>query len=174
MPYLIDGHNLIPKVPGLTLRNVDDEIALIELLQRFCQRTGKQVEVFFDNAPAGSVGKRKYGTVIAHFVRAGTTADTAIRLRLLQLKGAAQNWTVISSDRQVQAEARGVRAQVTPSEGFVPELLKTASAAHPEKPGKEDKLSPAEVQEWLDLFGDAKNRKPSQPGKPGSPKRGDK
>ena len=35
MSYLIDGHNLIPKIPGLTLRQMDDENELIEILQRF-------------------------------------------------------------------------------------------------------------------------------------------
>jgi predicted RNA-binding protein with PIN domain len=152
MPYLIDGHNLIPKIPGLSLRKIDDEIALIELLQGFCQRTGKQVEVFFDNAPAGLSGRRKYGTVTAHFVRAGTTADTAIRLRLAQMKGAAKNWTVVSSDRQVQAEARGTRAQIISSEGFITELFKATPSPVSGKPKQEAKLSPSEVEEWLALF----------------------
>ncbi|HNB53071.1 MAG TPA: NYN domain-containing protein [Anaerolineales bacterium] len=156
MPYLIDGHNLIPKIPGLNLRKIDDEIALIELLQGFCQRTGKQVEVYFDNAPAGSVGKRKYGTVTAHFVRAGTTADTAIRLRLGQLKGAAKNWIVVSSDRQVQAEARGARAQILASEGFAQELGKISPPTPTGKPEK--KLTPDEVEEWLALFGDTRDK----------------
>ena len=31
MPYLIDGHNLIPKM-GLKLADLDDEMQLIELL----------------------------------------------------------------------------------------------------------------------------------------------
>lgn len=159
MPYLIDGHNLIPKIPGLNLRKLDDEIALIELLQGFCQRTGKQVDVYFDNAPAGSAGKRKYGTVTAHFVRAGTTADNAIRLRLAQLKGAAKNWTVVSSDRQVQAEARSVGAQIIPSDGFAAELLKPTPRPSPAKPGLEAKLSPGEVEEWLALFRESPDKR---------------
>lgn len=155
MPYLIDGHNLIPKTSGLNLRNVDDEIALIELLQGFCQRTGKQVEVYFDNAPAGSAGKRTYGAVIAHFVRAGSTADAAIRLRLGKLKGAAKNWIVVSSDRQVQAEARGVRAQVISSEAFALELQRLPAPSAKGKSGQDVKLSQAEVEEWLTLFNQA-------------------
>lgn len=149
MPYLIDGHNLIPKIAGVNLDDADDEIALIKLLQGFCQRTGKQVEVFFDNAPVGSAGKRKYGSIIAHFVRAGTTADTAIRLRLAQLKRGAKNWIVISSDRQVQAEARSVGAQIFTSEAFAIELRKIAP---PVESKPEKKLSPDEVEEWLELF----------------------
>ncbi|MBP1702274.1 MAG: hypothetical protein H6Q38_1381, partial [Chloroflexi bacterium] len=37
MPYIVDGHNLIPKIPGLSLRAIDDEMQLIELLQEFCR-----------------------------------------------------------------------------------------------------------------------------------------
>lgn len=155
MPYLIDGHNLIPKIPGLNLRKIDDEIALVELLQAFCRRTGKQVEVFFDRAPPGSAGARKYGAVTAHFVRAGTPADNAIRHRLGQLKRAAKNWIVVSSDRQVQAEARGVRAQFMSSEAFAIELLQDAPAPGTEKPRQNVQLSQAEVEAWLDMFNNA-------------------
>lgn len=154
MSYLIDGHNLIPKIPGLDLRTVDDEIALIQLLQGFCQRMQKHVDVYFDNAQAGSVGKRKYGTVTAHFVRAGTTADSAIRSRLSSLGRAARNWIVVSSDRQVQAEARGVGAQIVPSEKFAAELFKPAPPSKKGKVAPEAKLSQAEIEEWLNLFGD--------------------
>jgi predicted RNA-binding protein with PIN domain len=110
MPYLIDGHNLIPKIPGLTLEDVDDEDQLLHLLTRFCQRQGKQVEVFFDKAPPGEARTRKFGMVLARFVRQGTTADEAIRVRLARLGRSAHNWTVVSSDQQIQAEARAARA----------------------------------------------------------------
>ncbi len=33
--YIIDGHNLIPKLPGRSLRELDDEMALVGLLQTF-------------------------------------------------------------------------------------------------------------------------------------------
>ena len=36
MPYLIDGHNLIPKL-GLRLDLPDDEMQLIGILQEFCR-----------------------------------------------------------------------------------------------------------------------------------------
>ncbi len=85
MPYLIDGHNLIPKIPGFSLRNLDDEIELVQKLQEFCRRSGKQVEVFFDNAPVGQARIQKYGLVKAHFVRSGRTADDAIISRLENL-----------------------------------------------------------------------------------------
>src|SRR5512144_1363588 len=112
MPYIIDGHNLIPKVPSLSLQEMDDEQHLVEMLQEFCRRQHKQVEVFFDNAPPGGVRARNLGQVTARFIRQGASADDAIRKRLVNLGRAARNWTVVSSDKTVQAEARAVQAQV--------------------------------------------------------------
>ena len=43
MPYLIDGHNLIPKL-GLRLDSLDDEEQLIPRLQEFCRLRRAQVE----------------------------------------------------------------------------------------------------------------------------------
>jgi uncharacterized protein len=116
MPYLIDGHNLIPKVAGLSLKAMDDEIQLIELLQEFCRIRGKQVEVYFDNSPPGQPQSRLFGPVTARFIREGRTADDAIAARLKRLGRSARNWTVVSSDRAVQAGAREAQAQVLSSE----------------------------------------------------------
>jgi uncharacterized protein len=112
MPYIIDGHNLIPKLPGLELSDIDDESRLIELLQEFCRRQRKRVEVYFDNAPPVERRAQSFGAVTARFVRQGTTADAAIRARLARLGRSARNWTVVSSDQEVQAAARR-RAPIT-------------------------------------------------------------
>jgi predicted RNA-binding protein with PIN domain len=152
MPYLIDGHNLIPKL-GLRLDSIDDEMELIAILQEFfrLERAPRgQVEVFFDGAPAAHAGTRKLGAVTAHFVRLGTTADDAIRNRLKMLRKNARNWTVVSSDRQVQAEARAAFAEVVSSDSFAA-LLKQARDSAP-KPTSDRKLSQKEVEDWLKLF----------------------
>jgi predicted RNA-binding protein with PIN domain len=149
MPYLIDGHNLIPKV-GLRLDSIDDEMDLIAILQEFCRLEGRQAEVFFDGAPAPQAGTRKLGTVTAHFVWLGTTADNAIRERLKKLGNTARNWTVVSSDKQVQAEARAVRAEVLSSDSFAA-LLREARDSAPKSRGDRS-LSEEEVEEWLKLF----------------------
>ena len=149
MPYLIDGHNLIPKL-GLRLDSVDDEMELIAILQEFCRLERKQVEVYFDGAPTPQAGTRKLGAVTAYFVRLGATADNAIRIRLKKLGRAAKNWTVVSSDRQVQAEARAVHAEVISSNSFA-KLLKQARDSAP-KSAEDRKLSQKEVDDWLKLF----------------------
>jgi predicted RNA-binding protein with PIN domain len=151
MPYLIDGHNLIPKL-GLRLDSVDDEMELISILQEYCRLQRKQVEVFFDGAPTPHAGIRKLGAVTAHFVRRGTTADNAIRNRVKGLGKGARNWTVVSSDRQVQAEARAAQAEVVSSDSFA-RLLKQARTSA-SKPTTERKLSKEEVDDWLKQFGE--------------------
>jgi len=152
MPYLIDGHNLIPKI-GLRLDSIDDEMELIAILQEFCRlehTPAGRVEVFFDGAPAPQARTRKLGAVTAHFVRLGTTADDAIRNRLKALGKSARNWTVVSSDRQVQAEAHAAQAEVISSDSFAG-MVKQAHNAAP-KANNERKISQQEVEEWLKLF----------------------
>src|SRR5687768_5930595 len=151
MPYLIDGHNLIPKL-GLRLDSIDDETELISILQEFCKLTQKQIEVFFDGAPMPHAGTRKFGPITAHFVRLGITADNAIRNRVKSLGKSAKNWTVVSSDRQVQAEARAAQADVISSDAFA-NLLKQVSGSV-SKPTDERKLTNQEVEDWLKLFGE--------------------
>ena len=154
MPYLIDGHNLVPKL-GLRLDSIDDEMELISILQEFCRLERRQVEVFFDGALGPQAGTRNLGAVSAHFVQLGTTADNAIRKRLKKLGKSARNWTVVSSDREVQTEARAVHAEVMSSDSFAG-MLKQARNAAP-KPNNDRKISPQEVEEWLKIF---ERRKP--------------
>ncbi len=153
MNYLVDGHNLIPKIPGLSLEEPDDELRLIELLQVYARVRRQVVEVFFDQAPPGRAGRRQVGTIVAHFVRQGRTADESIIARLDQLEKAARNWSVVTSDRRVQGEAKVRQAKVVSSEEFSGELaaaLQEVQSAHHNDPGK---MSDAELNEWLKLFG---------------------
>ncbi len=152
MPYILDGHNLIPKIPGLSLRDPDDETRLLEMLQDFARRERARVEVFFDRAPDTRQGKQTYGRVTAHFVTHRATADEAIQRYLQSLGKGARNWTVVSSDRQVQVNARALGARVLPSETFAIQITQHPKGAEKDKP--EGALSADEVDEWLRLFGE--------------------
>ena len=149
MPYLIDGHNLIPKL-GLRLDSLDDELELINILQEFCRVERKQVEVYFDGAPTTQAGTRKVGTVTAHFVVKGATADDAIRQRLKRMGKSAKTWTMVTSDRQVQAEARAAQAEIISSDAFAKILKQVRISDSKSKP--ERKMSDNEIDEWLHLF----------------------
>lgn len=156
MPYIIDGHNLIPNIPSLRLDAVDDEIELIQRLQRFQRKCRKKIEVYFDNAAPGESRTQRYGSVTAHFIHPNSTADAAIIRKLEELGGAARTWTVVSSDREVVKAAQVAQARHIRSEDFVDQLISTEENYGGNFNADESKfdlsLSPDEVEEWLQLF----------------------
>ena len=151
MVLIIDGHNLIPLMPGLNLSDPEDETQLIQMLQGYCRLSRKQVEVFFDQAPAGQAGEQHFGSVLAYFVRQGSTADEAIMLRLRQLGKSARNVAVVSNDRQVQQAARAAHATVIPASAFVEEW-EALMAEEPELNPRNRLLSESELEAWEQLF----------------------
>jgi predicted RNA-binding protein with PIN domain len=150
MPYLIDGHNLIPNIPGMSLENLDDEQQLIDMLLKFCRLRRQKAEVYFDRAPFGQAKSRQFGLVRAHFVSRKSSADHAIMQRLARIGREAPNWKVVTSDRQVQEEARHYRAEVIASEAFASMLLESSTQGErDEQPVVEN---PDEIDEWLRIF----------------------
>ncbi len=149
MPYLIDGHNLIPKL-GLRLDSPDDEMELVAILQEFSRLSRHAIEVYFDGAPTGQSGTRKFGMVTAHFVRLGTTADSAIKTRLRKMGRSARNWVVVSSDHEVQNAAHVAGANFITSDKFS-RLLKKSNPPVSTSRG-ENKMSSEELDDWLKLF----------------------
>ena len=137
----------------MSLQDIDDEIQLVNLLQEFCRIRRKQVEVYFDNAPPGSPGARNYGRVVARFIRQGETADQAIQKKLKRLGGEARNWTVVSSDGEVQANARAARAKILKAEVFAQQLFEALGDTADSYLEPENDLSPEEVEDWMRIFG---------------------
>ena len=163
MPYIIDGHNLIGKLRGISLREMDDEMKLVELLQVFCRVKRKRVEVYFDGAPPGFARTKRFGQVNAYFIQAriGDTrlqADDAIMQRLRALKSKARNWVVVTSDRRIQAQAHESHARVQSSEDFANDLLEAQRLAFDlpaDEGGRE--VSRMEVDYWLEEFNNRKH-----------------
>ena len=158
MAYLIDGHNLIGKMRDISLSSFNDEAQLINRLQEFCRIKHKSVEVYFDGAPPGSVRNQSFGSLKVFYVSKRITADSQIIRRLRKLGKAARNWTVVTSDRQIQSEAHAQHAVVITSEDFAKEMDVVLSSG--KKRGgsykAEIKLSEDEVDEWLKLFNSRK------------------
>ncbi len=150
MPYLIDGHNLIPKL-GLHLDALDDEDELISRLQEFCRLRRERVDIYFDGASPGPASTRKTGAVVVHFAPRGSSADAAIEFRLARLGKAAKNWTIVSSDRRIRCAAAAAHAGVLSSEEFAREMTK-ARAIGVSARKHEATLAPGEVEEWLEFF----------------------
>lgn len=154
MPYLIDGHNLIGKMDGIELSDPDDEQRLVEQLQQFCRRRRRRATVYFDRADPLSRDPAPSAGVTVRFVRSPRTADAAIRDHLDALGGAAKNWTVVSSDREVLRAAARCGAQRVPSSQFARQLRSSESpSAPPEKPPAP---SADEVRSWIRIFNERK------------------
>lgn len=160
MPYLIDGHNLIPNLPGLDLADLDDEIQLVGLLQDFCRRKRTTVEVYFDRAPTGQESRRKYGQVTAHFISQRSSADAALIKRLHRIAKNSAGWTLVSSDRHIQAHALADRVKVISSQEFSQLLLADSGKSVSADPGADPDaaLSTEELKAWLDLFSTKKQK----------------
>lgn len=155
MPYLIDGHNLIPHLKGIQLGEIDDELKLVRLLDRFAGQRQTRVEVYFDRRAPGQQGTHSWGRVQARFVDRSRTADQALGSRLLELGKRAKNWTVVSSDREVIREAQGARSRVISSSEFAQRLSSPVEPREEDVPGGgKPPLSGNDVEYWLDQFND--------------------
>ena len=148
MPFLIDGHNLIPHVRGLSLAQLDDELALLEILDSYFKGERKKAVVFFDKAAPGSGQDLQRGFVSAHFTRPPLNADKAIRNAVRGLGRSAANYTVVTSDLEVSDNVRRLGAQVLSSAEFAQRLTSGG------KRKKSAKCEPTDnVDYWLKVFG---------------------
>jgi len=158
MPYLIDGHNLIPRL-GLRLSDPDDEAKLTLLLQRYFARTGRKGTVYFDRqAPGGATGTSSRHLAV-RFIAPPRTADDAIRAHLSRLHREAHNWAVVSDDQAIRRAAERAGARWLSAAAFAAEIRSAHRGSEGEKP--EASLSPDDLAEFERLFRDGEQEKPS-------------
>ncbi|MCP4541912.1 MAG: NYN domain-containing protein [Chloroflexi bacterium] len=151
MPILIDGHNLIGKLPDIHLDDPDDEAKLVVRLKSYCARTSKRVTVVFDHGlPGGRSWELSGGGVETVFAPTGRTADRILCERLRQARD-PRGLTVVTSDRQVIAAAKAQGARVMRSEQFAVQL-NTPRTVETIETERDVNLSADEVQEWLKMF----------------------
>ncbi|MCS6836791.1 MAG: NYN domain-containing protein [Anaerolineae bacterium] len=162
MPYLIDGHNLIQCSPGLSLDDPDDEMKLVNKLRGFALRVRKRCVVVFDQGIVGGRSAASTEAVEVIFASQGlASADDLILQRLNGLRD-AQQWTLVTSDREIMQVGRAVGVRIMQSQQFV-QLLEA-----PDKPQAEPgewthvHVPKHEVDELLPLF-DPQAPKPSAP-----------
>lgn len=151
MPFLIDGHNLVGRMPDLRLDDPDDEAKLVMRLRTYCARTGKRATVVFDHGlPGGRSYELSGGGVDVVFASTGRSADGILRERLRRARD-PRGLTVVTSDRQVISTAQARGAQVMRSEEFAARLSASRRVQTLEV-GTDADLSPEEVEEWLKVF----------------------
>jgi predicted RNA-binding protein with PIN domain len=149
VPILIDGHNLIGRLPAISLQDPHDEERLIELLWSYRARTGKKITVVFDPGGVFQLAQtRRFGGIEVVFAPHGSSADAYIARRVRASRNPG-SWLVVTSDRKLAEIATGHGARVQSAEAFASEL-RDPTEAPPE--WRESPPSPDEVKAWLDLF----------------------
>lgn len=154
MKYLIDGHNLIARLPNVSLADPHDEVKLIRLLARWRWRhNNPPVTVVFDHGDSAVHGKRrrKQLGITVRYAPYSSDAD-AVLIRLVERSQQPAQLTVVSSDREIRSAARQKGVHVFPVEEFAGQL--TAPVVPEEETMGDEPLSPEEVQAWLKIFQD--------------------
>jgi hypothetical protein len=154
MPILIDGHNLIGKMPNINLSDSDDEAQLVMMLRRYAtKRRGRRVIVVFDGGVYGHPDNLNGYGVETHFAKSPRDADSELIRRIRAIKR-RDEWQVVSSDKAVAGEARARNIPVVSSEQFAQLLTKLHQPIITMREKRNDRpLSKAEVKEWMDFFG---------------------
>lgn len=181
MHFLIDGHNLIGKMPGLSLSDPHDEVELILRLKGWVSAAAnRRLTLYFDGGVVGgSSNPLSSKDIRVIFAPPGKQADDLLIARMKGLKNARQ-YTLVTSDQRILNAAAGSSIKTLRSEEFVAregfdyDAMQKAEptpppAAPPEKE-LDPRLSESELKQWLDLFGPVPERKPPPPKRPQRPK----
>lgn len=175
MNYLIDGHNLIARTPGLSLSDPDDEAQLVRLLRRWTAADQRRkVTVIFDaGLPAGEAKHLSGGGVRAVFAPNNSSAD-AVLINRIETIGNPPEFVVVTSDGAIAAAAARRRVAVQRSEAFAAAMIADrqfggGEAGQPQRPDA-PAMSADEMQEWLTLFGpEPETPRPVRKAPPASP-----
>ena len=137
MPILIDGNNLLHRLP----RHDRSREQVRRLVLDACRRERMKVAVVFDGPPpAGGRVREELGAVTV--VYAGTRSADDVIIGRLPGGAAARDWVVVTDDRELQQRARDKGAAIR----TLAEWQKKRSPPPP-KPRVESKLSSREVAE---------------------------
>lgn len=152
MPYLIDGHNLIARLPDINLDDPNDEMKLVAKLRGFCALHRKRCTVIFDRGlPGGRSPVSNNAVEVVFASHQHLTADELLILRVKNLRDAG-NWTVVSSDNAIMQVAQAQGCVVMRTDAFA-KLLSAPARAKPEA-GEwiNPIISPQDLAEWQAYF----------------------
>lgn len=156
MQYLIDGHNLIGKMPDISIQDPDDEVQLILRLRSWTAASKKrQVTVYFDGGiPGGKNVKLSTPQVRVVFASAGRTADALLINRIQKARNPAE-FVLVSNDQEIIKAAQARKLEHVRSEKFAMRLGKQWQDTIPGPTLTDDdpQVSDLEIQEWLATFG---------------------
>jgi predicted RNA-binding protein with PIN domain len=163
--YLIDGYNLLhamgvlsgPVGPGGLEKA---RLRLLGLLHGTFAERAPSVTVVFDASKAlpGAPPEMFYRGLHVLFAVGKKEADDVIE-HLVREASAPKSVHVVSDDHRIQQAARRRRAVVLTCEEFLQWVDRQRQHQSPATPApeKKEKLSPEEMQRWLEEFGDVES-----------------
>jgi predicted RNA-binding protein with PIN domain len=148
LTYIIDGNNLIGKIPLLMNLQKKDRHAsrekLVYMLDRYFIKKKVNVTLHLDGHPANKINSSKMKIVYSE----NQTADEKIKKQISQSKS-PRNIVVVTSDSNLGQFAKVCSSAVVSSEQFSIEISKTNSGLDEESIIK----SIDNVEEFKRLFG---------------------
>jgi len=142
MPILVDGNNLLHRLP----RGSRSRVEVRRLILEAVRNERMAVVVVFDGPPpAGSPQEESLGSATIVYSGAAV-ADDVIIGRLPRGAGARQ-WVVVTDDRGLTNRARQRGAEIRPLAEW-----QRKRATKSKRVARESKLSSHEVQEWEQFF----------------------
>jgi predicted RNA-binding protein with PIN domain len=150
MPVIIDGHNLIGRMSGISLADPHDEEKLIRILAQDLHLGRQKATVVFDKAAAMDMGAR-YETerLRVIFAPPESSAD-AIIMDIIKNDPNPRGLTVVTSDNEIRRCARSRRARLISSEDFARRLESPALNRRVRRPVEHGE--DFDVDDWLQYF----------------------
>lgn len=153
MPLLIDCYNVLHQTMPAVLAGLDERGLCLAVARRFANQGAV---IVCDGQPKpGQPNSSPAEGVELRYAGRGGSADALI-VQLIDADSAPRRLRVVSSDREIQKAARRRGAKIVESGAFVHELASrgpVGHAGHLDRPATPDRLSPEEVQRWIERFG---------------------
>ena len=162
MPLIIDGYNLlyaagiVSSLDGRGSFAQDRQLLLDSICDIVPAPEIEKTVVVFDAsyAPPGLPRTVKHNGITVHFASNYADADTMIE-ELISQHSSPRKLTVVSSDHRIQRAARRRKAIAVDSDRWFAEQQRSRHLApKPVKQKPTGPLSGAEVEKWLEEFGD--------------------
>lgn len=125
---LIDGYNLMAKMGGIGGSLEAQRERFIRTLSQYRTRRYHTITVVFDGERGGQMteGHERTMGINIVFSRLGEKADDVIKR---MVKRHEEEYTVITSDREIASYAEGFGHTAIPSEEFIPKLFEYRTQA---------------------------------------------
>ena len=151
MPYLVDGNNLIGAIPIIDIRDSSAREKLSHLLSQYQKKKGNSIVVVYDGPPpAGSPSELHLGRLRIVYAGPASDADSVIKNMIRDARSPDQ-WTVVSSDKQVYSYCRWAGAKAMRVMPFYEDIKRMLESSG-ESLGKQT-MRADDVDDWMAYFG---------------------